>query len=151
MLTIPKLDQANETSTFENNAAVIDEEIPGEWSIALINRNYHVIIELHYVEGDEKGAAAVAALEEFEMEVNTESIKGKFQQLTDIFRVDIPKLTVKTEEIRIKRVKGRISLISINILPLPDDLGAATKEEIKTAKTKTFIGCPLKDDVVNCA
>jgi len=39
MLTIPKLDQASETSVFENDAAVIDEDIPGEWSIALINRH----------------------------------------------------------------------------------------------------------------
>jgi len=110
-----------------------------------------VIIELHFVEGDEKGAAAVAALEEQEIDVNGEVVKVKFAQLSDIFRVDIPDLQVKTEEIRIKRVKGRISLISINIIPLPDDNGAATKEEVTAAKTKTFIGCPFKDDVTNCA
>lgn len=151
MLVIPKLDQANETSTFENTVALIDENIPGEWSIKLINRFYHVIIQLHYASSDEKGAEAVAAMAEFELEVNKETITGSFTQLSEIFRVDIPKLKVDVEEIRIKRVKGRISMLAIDILPIPDDAVAATKEQVAGAKTKTFIGCPMKDDVLNCA
>jgi len=37
--------EASEESIFENTAAIIDEDTPGEWSISLMNGFYHVIVE----------------------------------------------------------------------------------------------------------
>jgi len=90
-------------------------------------------------------------LEEFEVEINGNVIKGSLGNIKDIFKADIPKVKNDLKEIRIKRLKGRISMISFIIIPIPDEKTIGAKEEIKSAKNKTFINCPFKDDIVNCA
>lgn len=136
MLVKTKLDESNETAVQENTVAVIDEDLPGEWSIKVLNGFYHVIIEFEYMSEDTIGKEAVDKLKEFELGVNLATVKGKFAALGEIFRGDIPKLKVDKEEIRLKRISGRISMLSIVIIPIPEET-STTREKVAAAKTDT--------------
>lgn len=103
---------------------------------------------------DAVGKEKIKNLDEFEVEINMDKLKGKIVDIKEIFKADIPKLKVDKEEIRIKRIKGRISMTSIVIIPIPEEAKDSTREKIAAAKTETFIGCPFTADVestVNCA
>lgn len=113
-----------------------------------------MIIEFKYMVEDKVGQEKAAKMDEFEIEINNDELKGKIADIGEIFRGDIPKLKVDKEEIRIKRKKGRISMTSIVIIPIPEEDKSASREKIAAAKTDTFIGCPFREDVetvVNCA
>lgn len=108
-------------------------------------------IEIGYVKGDEEAQLVVKNLEEFTIKINQEVITGKISSMDDIFKASVAKLKNDQKNITVSRVKGYISLLSILIVPLPDDEHIGAKEEINTAKTKTYINCPYKDDVIDCA
>lgn len=122
--------------------------------IKMLNGFYHVIIEFKQMSEDDKGKEAAGKIAPFEIGINMDTLKGTLSSTTDIFKGDIPKLKVDKEEIRIKRISGHISMLSIVIMPISDEDKTNSREKVATAKNETFIGCPFTADVestINCA
>jgi len=89
---------------------------------------------------------------EFEIKVDDKNHKkGKIMGTYETI-VDIRFLKVTSDEIRISRISGYISMIDILIEPLPAEEDKLPKSEFSKSKLmlETFINCPTKDDNLNC-
>lgn len=141
-------DLANESSKMKIIHGTAAEMVDGtEWFIQLPNGKYDVKVMLKIVDNKENNGSLKKTVMNFM--INEIKVDTKAMRIKDEIVHDKPNINVTTGEIRLKWIKGTVSIISITLTPQnePADAGAVRKEVSKN----TFMGgdC-LKGNSKNC-